>query len=91
MERLLIEIIVITLVSLVAFVLGAIIGSGKRRNEEEEALIGSLGLPPLNKHKLRCLQLQEPSLNRASPTDRYADAQPDSSASPPGNPSYNLK
>jgi hypothetical protein len=42
MERLLIEIIVITLVSLVAFVLGAIIGSGKRRNEEEEALIGSL-------------------------------------------------
>jgi len=42
MERLLIEIIVITLVSLVAFVLGAIIGSGKRRHEEEEALIGSL-------------------------------------------------
>jgi len=39
------EIIIIILVSSLAFVLGAIIGSGKRRNEEEEALIGSLGLP----------------------------------------------
>jgi hypothetical protein len=56
MERLLIEIIVIILVSLFAFVLGAIIGSGKRRNDEEEALMGSKeispGLRPLNKHKL---------------------------------------
>ena len=84
------EISIIILVSSLAFVLGAIIGSGKRRNEEEEALTGSLGLPQLNKQKLRCLQRQEPSLNRASPTDRYADAQNDSSASPPGNPSYNL-
>jgi len=69
MGRLLMEIIIIILVSSLAFVLGAIIGSGKRRNEEEEALIGSLGLPQLNKHKLSCLQRQEPSLNRASPTD----------------------
>ena len=43
------EISIIILVSSLAFVLGAIIGSGKRRNEEEEALIGSLGLPKLNK------------------------------------------
>jgi uncharacterized membrane protein YqiK len=55
MERLLMEIIVIILVGLFAFVLGAIIGSGKRRNDEEEALIGSQetspGLPQLYKHK----------------------------------------
>jgi len=43
------EISIIILVSSLAFVLGAIIGSGKHRNEEEEALIGSLGLPQLNK------------------------------------------
>jgi hypothetical protein len=41
MQRLLIEIIVIILVSLFAFVLGAIIGSGKRRNDEQEALLES--------------------------------------------------
>ena len=50
------EIIVIILVGLFAFVLGAIIGSGKRRNDEEEALIGSQEtsprLPQLYKTKL---------------------------------------
>jgi hypothetical protein len=42
MERLIMEIIILILVSSLAFVLGAIIGSGKRRNEVEEAVIESL-------------------------------------------------
>jgi hypothetical protein len=38
MGRLLVEIIVIILVSSIAFVLGAIVGSGKRKRDEAESL-----------------------------------------------------
>jgi hypothetical protein len=39
MGRLLAEIIIIILVSSISFVLGAIVGSGKRRSDEEDSLI----------------------------------------------------
>jgi hypothetical protein len=38
MGRLLVEIILIILVSSIAFVLGAIVGSGKRKRDETESL-----------------------------------------------------
>jgi hypothetical protein len=46
MGRLLIEIILISLVSSIAFVLGAIVGSGKRRSDEERDLLASKEMQP---------------------------------------------
>jgi hypothetical protein len=39
MGRVLIEIMLLILISSIAFVLGAIVGSGKRRSEEKDALL----------------------------------------------------
>ncbi len=46
MGRLLLEIILIILVSSITFVLGVIMGSGKRRSEEEKALLGRKEIRP---------------------------------------------
>jgi hypothetical protein len=46
MGRLLIEIILIILFSSITFVLGAIVGSGKRRSDEEKALLGRKEIQP---------------------------------------------
>jgi hypothetical protein len=46
MGRLLAEIIIIILVSSISFVLGAIVGSGKRRSNEEDSLIRKEAILP---------------------------------------------